>query len=427
MSTSDYSEEYTSDKRGAIFIGAYGKVLKFKPFIKSLSYETKYEEIKTVDKVYSNPTLTGPMDSVTYKIDFEVPAQSAEEAIENHKKFQIFLRMIFPFVGDPNGKRNIYVKFSNIIHGGDPKNYRNLSFSQLKEKGMLGQIFKLDYKPDYSMGFFETQGMIFAKVFSVSLVLDIPDPQTRNNMTTGQLSGFEYAGKKPGRRAPIAGGGSSATGGSNGGTGGGTTMDPNDPQPVMDAPVNEQTDPQDREDDQNTSPANTGGGSSAGGVGSDGTESSDNPPTSQSEVEFGTSEQVEDFDNPYGETVLEPDEQPVSPSDTQSDELGQSFLDTSPDEPTDGDGAQQQSESEQAVANQISDAGQPQAGATGNGETVEREDPNQSEETVSEQPESGQDQSPQLDPGGAEVPIITGGCSLDKFAINGDATPDCDF
>ena len=44
MSISDYSEEYTSDKKGAIFIGAYGKVLKFKPFIKSLTYETKYEE-----------------------------------------------------------------------------------------------------------------------------------------------------------------------------------------------------------------------------------------------------------------------------------------------------------------------------------------------------------------------------------------------
>lgn len=196
----DYSADYALDKKGHIFIGSCNRVVKFKPFIKSLSYETKYENINNVQEAYANPTLSGPMESIAYKLSFDVIASSIEEAIENHKKFQFFIRMLFPRYDDVTEYREVYVKFSNIIHGGDARGYEDLSYTDLSKKGLECTIRKVDYKPDYQMGFFESNGLVFAKVYSIDLVIEVTSDSSRKKLDIGELSGFNYGN---GSRAPL--------------------------------------------------------------------------------------------------------------------------------------------------------------------------------------------------------------------------------
>ena len=90
----------------------------------------------------------------------------------------------------------MYFKFANLIHGGDPTLYRTMSYSQIEESGLNCSIIKLDYKPDYNMGFFETDGLIFAKAFAIDLQLSILSKQFSRDTNIGDMFGYGYGGKK---------------------------------------------------------------------------------------------------------------------------------------------------------------------------------------------------------------------------------------
>jgi len=198
---SDYSDKYSTEKKTNIFIGRAEKIIYFKPFLKSFSYDIKYGKVAQSDSVYTPVDLKDEFEEASYKFVIDVVANNVNEAVENHSKYQKLLRMIMP-VGDSSLESPfLYVKFSNLIHMNHATSYRNLSFSKLKEVGQRGTIGKLDYKPDINMGFFEFDGLIFAKAFSLNvdlLISNETDAGTNEielegeNIIHGLRSGFKY-------------------------------------------------------------------------------------------------------------------------------------------------------------------------------------------------------------------------------------------
>jgi hypothetical protein len=199
---SDYSKEYAEEKKSNIFFGRSHKVVHFKPFLKSFSYDIKYKKNENTESIYTSVPMTDEFDEATYKFAFDVLASSVEEAIENHSKYQKLLRIIMPVGEATLTPPFIYVKFSNLIHNAKPTAYKSMSYALLETVGQRGSIEKLDYKPDMNMGFFEHNGLIFAKAFSIDIMLFISSPEAAgldvveldkdNQIVHGRRSGFTY-------------------------------------------------------------------------------------------------------------------------------------------------------------------------------------------------------------------------------------------
>lgn len=188
---SDYSEKYVEDKRGYIFIGGSNSIVKFKPFVKNLNYDLKFNDISVEAGSFTEIKLQHSFKTQEYNISFDVVAVDAPEAIENHKKFQTLQRIITPFSNDESNKI-AYFKFANLIHGGDPRLYRTMTYGQIVGAGLNCSIIKLDYKPDYNMGFFETNGLIFAKAFAIDLQLNILSKKLSRDTKIGNMFGYGY-------------------------------------------------------------------------------------------------------------------------------------------------------------------------------------------------------------------------------------------
>tara|TARA_Y100001973_G_scaffold7455_1_gene10349 strand:+ start:1668 stop:2333 length:666 start_codon:yes stop_codon:yes gene_type:complete len=192
---SDYSEKYVEDKRGYIFIGGSDNIVKFKPFVKNLNYDLKFNDISVEAGSFTEIKLQHSFKTQEYNISFDVVAVDTEEAIKNHKKFQTLQRIITPFSNDGTNKI-AYFKFANLIHGGDPKLYEDMSYQQIQGSGLNCSIIKLDYKPDYNMGFFETKGLIFAKAFAIDLQLNILSKKFSRDTNIGNVFGYGYTDEK---------------------------------------------------------------------------------------------------------------------------------------------------------------------------------------------------------------------------------------
>ena len=84
---SDYSEKYVEDKRGYIFIGGSNEIVKFKPFVKNLNYDLKFNDISVEAGSFTEIKLQHSFKTQEYNISFDVVAVDAPEAIENHNGF----------------------------------------------------------------------------------------------------------------------------------------------------------------------------------------------------------------------------------------------------------------------------------------------------------------------------------------------------
>tara|TARA_R110002073_G_scaffold108531_1_gene243965 strand:+ start:711 stop:1451 length:741 start_codon:yes stop_codon:yes gene_type:complete len=202
---SDYSKDYTSAKKGKIFIGRANRIIDFKPFVNSYSRDIKFSK-DVRDSVYTAITRTGEFEEASYKLKISVVAVDAVEAISNHSKFQKLLRMVAPIGDEGTVAPFIFVKFANLLHNGFfPKAYESMGFAKLKDVGLKCNMEKLNYNPDLSMGFFEHNGMIFAKAFDLDLDLTILNAMDagvgivevdKNRVIHGNRSGFIY-GRSP--------------------------------------------------------------------------------------------------------------------------------------------------------------------------------------------------------------------------------------
>ena len=201
---SDYSKEYTDDKKSNIFFGRSHKIVHFKPFLKSFNYRIKFKD-EDASNVYTPVPMTDTFEEAEYKFTIDVVASSAQEAKENHSKFQKLLRIVMPVGEAQLNPPFIYVKFSNLIHNNSPTSFRSLTYKKLEEIGQSGVVEKLDYKPDMDMGFFEYDGLIFAKAFTMDISLFISSAEDAGRTETpisedyiihGKKSGFSYGRSK---------------------------------------------------------------------------------------------------------------------------------------------------------------------------------------------------------------------------------------
>lgn len=195
---SDYSSNYTVAKKSKIIIAANNIFVTFKPFIESYSLDStnNFIEVKSVDNITQKTTGTKERK---YKISFNVPAVSVNEAIANHKKFHKLLRMSMP--EDQSRDNSFFIKFANLIHKESPASYsisdgkNSSSFTNFSTKiGLQCKISSLNYQPDLDLGFFDNNGMFFAKNYKIDLDLEV---YPGSYPVGKKYSADEIAGKKP--------------------------------------------------------------------------------------------------------------------------------------------------------------------------------------------------------------------------------------
>lgn len=195
----DYSINYTEDNRGYIFFNLVNQTVKFKPFIDSFSF-TFTSNISSDEalNIYNRETLVDSYSPAEYSLKFNVVATNVNEAIENHKKFQKLLRMILPMKAESlDTPKKITALFSNLISstGQSGVNYFD------KSRAFDCIISDLNYTPDMEMGFFEYNGLFFAKAYSLDIKMSSTEKSSKEIDNVPYFkSGFHY-----GRKSKIQG------------------------------------------------------------------------------------------------------------------------------------------------------------------------------------------------------------------------------
>ena len=175
---SDYSSNYSNSKKSNIYFGESGILIKFKPFLESLSYE-KTVAIKEESSFFNIQITTEGIEKITRKLAFNVVAVDVDEAIDNHARFQKLLRMLTPTNVNSDSKvknvSRVYVYFANLISSVNINNTPPKNYSDIIDRGLQFDTKGLDYSPDMELGFFEHNGLIFAKAFKISMDLMLTD------------------------------------------------------------------------------------------------------------------------------------------------------------------------------------------------------------------------------------------------------------
>lgn len=167
----DFSSNYTEDKKGYIFFNLGKKTVKFKPFIDSFNFTFSSKLSENDDKIYNKQIVVKDFENVEYSIKFNVLATNINESIENHKKYQKLLRMMLPIEGqDLDVPKIMRALFSNLIskNGKSGTNY----FRDGEAFDCI--ISNLNYSPIMELGFFEFNGLLFAKGFSLDVKMTAP-------------------------------------------------------------------------------------------------------------------------------------------------------------------------------------------------------------------------------------------------------------
>ena len=192
----DYSEDYTNNKKGMIYFSNGEIDVKFKPFVESFSFSFSNDSTTPDGHIYTKKVEATKFKESKYSISFALPATSLNEAISNHNKFQILMRMIAPKRAENFSEpRKVFLKFSNLISNSGQKGKISMSANQILKEGFRGIINDLKYEPDMEMGFFEFNGLLFAKAFNLNIdVIAIPFL----NATTSPsfVSGYNYGRTK---------------------------------------------------------------------------------------------------------------------------------------------------------------------------------------------------------------------------------------
>ena len=163
----DFSQNYTENNNAYIFFNLVNKTVKFKPFVDSFSFVFNSKlSISGEENIYNRETLVENYDPSEYSLKFNVVSANVNEAIENHKKFQLLLRMTMPMIAkDLDTPKKINCLFSNLISNKGQKGSN--TFQSLKAFTCI--ISDLNYTPDMQMGFFEYNGLFFAKSYTLDI------------------------------------------------------------------------------------------------------------------------------------------------------------------------------------------------------------------------------------------------------------------
>lgn len=188
---SDYSSNYSDSKNSKIYFGGSDVLIDFKPFLESLTYQ-KTANVKEESSFFNIQVTNEGLEKVTRKLSFNVVAVDVKEAISNHAKFQKLLRMLTPSDKNSGGKvknvSRVYVYFANLISSFNINNNPPKSYSDITDRGLQFDTKGLDYSPEMDMGFFDHNGLIFAKAFKISMDLTLTDNTPVNTRKTSIAS-----------------------------------------------------------------------------------------------------------------------------------------------------------------------------------------------------------------------------------------------
>lgn len=225
----DFSNKYIDNTKSRIFISQNDRMVSFKPFIDSFSFSNsiKYESPDaSVGDIFTDNNAILLQSEATYKVGLDVVSTNVKEAIENHKNFQILLRMMAPILNKRTVPKFIFVKFSNLISKDGGAGLLSPTAAKIQEKGAEGLLKNLSYQPDMELGFFEYNGIILAKSFKMELEI-VLRPSESVSQPNRFRSGYPYrffSSTNQGNGENNGGGnnGDGSGGGSGDGSGGGS-------------------------------------------------------------------------------------------------------------------------------------------------------------------------------------------------------------
>jgi hypothetical protein len=168
--TNNYSYVYANNRSAFIEMKKHSVSVSFMPYITSLSIERgiNTKSLHEFKHLTGKDRLIFATKQPNYNISFDVNAINLSHAKTIHLNIQNLLRMIYPKqVINLTTVSRLLVKFKNII-------------------GVKGQFFEteefvecictdLNVKPNLDMGFFEDDGMLYFKSFSLNLSLQSND------------------------------------------------------------------------------------------------------------------------------------------------------------------------------------------------------------------------------------------------------------
>ncbi len=169
----DYSTGY-SRRTGYICFSKYEHEVKFKPYVKDFKISRKIDPKNVVESntLQQKSVLVFNTKFPQFDIAFDVVSNSVSEAIVNQEKLQRLLRMIWAKDTLGTKKAEVHIKFANLIN---KTTLLGIGSSTLSDQGLRVIPKTLKFKPDLDMGFFEYNGMIFMKAFSMSFSLETND------------------------------------------------------------------------------------------------------------------------------------------------------------------------------------------------------------------------------------------------------------
>lgn len=169
----DYSSGFSA-KTGYICFSKYEHEVKFKPYIKDFKISRKIDSSNIVESktLLNKSVLVFNTKFPQFDIGFDVVANSVSEAIINQEKLQRLLRMFWAKDSVTTKKAEIFIKFANLIN---KTTLLGVGTTALSDSGLRVIPKTLSFKPDLEMGFFEYNGMIYMKAFSMSFSLESND------------------------------------------------------------------------------------------------------------------------------------------------------------------------------------------------------------------------------------------------------------
>ncbi len=169
--TNNYSYLYANNRNSFIEFSKHNESAKFLPFVNSLSIETAIDKknLHEFKHLTGKDRLIFATKQPNYSLGFDINAINVSHAKTIHLNLQKMMRMIYPKLQiSTTTVCQMLVKFKNLIGTG----------AAMFETTDPVQCICTDFsiKPNLELGFFDEDGMLYYKSFTIGLSLQANDP-----------------------------------------------------------------------------------------------------------------------------------------------------------------------------------------------------------------------------------------------------------
>ena len=148
-------------------------MIKFRPYLKTFKVSRKIPRHATqqIKDIHSKETVVFNTERPSFNLSFSVVSSSISEAKWNHEYMQRLIRMIWApeYMGYATIKPYLFIKFANLINS---DTILGVGKSSANSESLKVLCKKISFKPDFDLGFFEHNGMLYIKSFDLSLDLE---------------------------------------------------------------------------------------------------------------------------------------------------------------------------------------------------------------------------------------------------------------